>query len=141
MRYKEFATESKVMTPPEFGTMMGKFLEIAIETLGLDVLPKIEITDHIISANQQPSFGMYVGGKNIILISLANRHPVDVLRTLAHELTHYKQDIDGNLNDQSGVTGSPEENEAHHMAGIIMRNFSKKYPEYMILKPLLETRT
>jgi hypothetical protein len=137
MRYKEFITENKTLNAKEFGAMMGKFLEMAANTLNLDRLPKIKITDEIIDAGGQPSFGMYLAGKNILVISLGDRHPIDVLRTLAHELTHYRQDIIGKLNQDSGRTGSPEENEAHHMAGIIMRNFSKKYPEYMMLSPLV----
>ena len=36
----------------------------------------------------------------------------------------------------SGKTGSPEENQAHEIAGVIMRNFNKKYPEYLKSKPL-----
>lgn len=140
MRYREFITENKTLSPKEFGDMMGRFLEIAAETLDLTGLPKIQITDEIINVNGQPSFGLYVNKERILFISLSDRHPIDVLRTLAHELTHYKQDIDGRLNQDSGITGSPEENEAHHMAGIIMRNFSKKYPDYMMLKPLLENR-
>ena len=36
----------------------------------------------------------------------------------------------------SGETGSPIENEAHVIAGIIMRHFNKKYPEAVLSKPL-----
>ena len=135
MKIKEL-TESK-LSKNEFEEMVENFLEIAKDVLSLDKLPKIKFSDEIIQAGDQPSFGMYVQGKNVLYVSLSNRHPIDILRTMAHELTHYKQDINDELNDNSGETGSPQENEAHHMAGIIMRMFSKKYPRYMLVSPLI----
>lgn len=141
MRYREFTaeqvlSEQKRLSPKEFGTMMEKFLVLAVKTLDLKSLPKIILTDEIINAGGQPSFGMYINDENILYVALTNRNLIDILRTMAHELTHYKQDIEGRLNPESGRTGSSEENEAHAMAGIIMRNFTKQNPEYMNLEPL-----
>jgi hypothetical protein len=69
--------------------------------------------------------------KNVIRIYVKDRAVVDVLRSLAHELTHCKQDIEGRLTnpDLDGKTGSPIENEANTMAGIIMRQFGEQHPE------------
>lgn len=61
----------------------------------------------------------------------ANRNPIDVLRTFAHELVHIKQEQDGKLHKGSGQTGSDEENEANALAGILLRNFSQEFPEYL----------
>lgn len=135
MKIREL-TES-TLSKDEFYDMLDRFLVIAIDVLDLKQLPKMKFTDEIIQAGEQPSFGMYIQGQNILYVSLANRHPIDILRTMAHELTHYKQDINNELNDDSGETGSPHENEAHHMAGIIMRLFAKKYPRYMLVSPLM----
>jgi hypothetical protein len=56
---------------------------------------------------------------------------MDVFRTLAHELVHYKQDLDKELEgDNPGATGSPQENEANSRAAVIMRNWGKKHPEF-----------
>jgi len=49
----------------------------------------------------------------------------DILRTLAHELVHRKQEEDGRLTPTSGETGSPIEDEANAMAGVLLRNFGK----------------
>jgi Zn-dependent peptidase ImmA (M78 family) len=49
----------------------------------------------------------------------------DILRTLAHELVHRKQEEDGRLDINSGKTGSPIEDEANAMAGVLLRNFGK----------------
>ena len=65
---------------------------------------------------------------------VGGRHPIDVLRTLAHELTHYKQDCDGKLEPGAGETGTEQENEANATAGIVMRDFANNQPEYFGLK-------
>jgi hypothetical protein len=64
-----------------------------------------------------------------IEINIGNRHIMDVLRTLAHEMVHHKQDVAGQLNDRSGEDGSPEENEANAKAAVIMRLWGKMNPE------------
>ena len=115
--------------------MFKDFLPLAMEVLEIDRLPEMRFEPEL-NTGQQPSFGMYVNGDNILFVALKNRHPVDILRTVAHELVHFRQDIQGELNDQSGQTGSPEENQAHEVAGVIMRHFNKRYPQYLRSKPL-----
>jgi Zn-dependent peptidase ImmA (M78 family) len=44
---------------------------------------------------------------------------------LAHELTHYKQDLEGRIDENSGEAGSDIENEANATAAVIMRNYGK----------------
>jgi hypothetical protein len=134
MRANQFIFEG-AQEQADIVEMFKKFLPLAMEVLGVDRLPKMKF-EPIINTGQQPSFGMYVNGENTLYVALQNRHPVDILRTVAHELVHFRQDIRGELNDQSGATGSPEENQAHEIAGVIMRHFNKRYPEYLKSKPL-----
>jgi hypothetical protein len=49
----------------------------------------------------------------------------DILRTLAHELVHRRQDEQGRIDYNSGDTGSEIENEANSTAGVLLRNFGK----------------
>lgn len=126
MKIKQLLSESKILEKKE---LVEKFLSFCKEQLELESLPKIKLlTDTEYSVNHH-SFGGYNPEVKDIRLAISGRHPVDVLRTLAHELTHYKQDLDGKLHDGSGETGSPEENEANSVAGIIMRNFGKLNPE------------
>lgn len=115
--------------------MFKKFLPLAMEILELDSLPKMVFATRV-DDTEQPTFGLYSNGDKELHVALTNRHPNDILRTVAHELTHYKQDINNELNNDSGETGSNEENEANATAGIIMRHFNKRYPEYLKSKPL-----
>lgn len=134
MRARQFIIESK--QEKNFTAMFRDFLPLAMEVLGVDRLPVMKFSPEL-HIGRQPSFGMYVNGENTLYVAIKNRHPVDILRTVAHELAHYRQDKLGQLNDQSGETGSPEENEAHALAGIIMRHFNKRYPEHLNDQPLL----
>ena len=118
-----------------FVDMFKKFLPLAMEILEIDRLPKINFESDIESCGQ-PSFGMYDNNEKILHVAILNRHPVDILRTVAHELVHFRQDIRDELNDNSGETGSPEENQAHEIAGVIMRNFNKQYPQFLRSQPI-----
>lgn len=60
-----------------------------------------------------------------IKIMTKNRALVDILRSVAHELVHAKQHEDGRLKPDSGDDGSPIENEANSLAGVIMRRFQR----------------
>jgi len=109
--------------------MIKKFLPIARKELKLERLPKIKIQRHVEVHDGQATFGRFVNGEDTIYVGIADRHPVDVLRTLAHELVHWRQFLDGRIEPNSGETGSPIENEAHAVAGVLMRHFNKKYPD------------
>mgnify|MGYP003332196908 CR=1 FL=1 len=119
-----------------FKEMFSKFLPLCMKILKLDSLPKMEFHAHI-HDEHQPTFGRFDHAANKLEVALANRHPNDILRTVAHELQHYKQGLDNRLDHTSGQTGSPIENEAHAMAGIVMRHFNKDYPEYLGDKPVI----
>ena len=134
MRATEFLAESN--THQDFTEIFSKFLPLAMEIIGLDHLPKI-VFERSIGDEDQPTFGKYVNDEKTLYVALANRHPNDILRTVAHELTHYRQDTEHQLEPDSGNTGSPIENEANAMAGIVMRNFNKQYPEYLKVKPII----
>jgi hypothetical protein len=133
MRYRELVENKN-----DFVDIFNKFKPIAKKVIGIDSLPKIKISKEIDSPDQ-PTFGKYDINAKTLHVGLANRHPVDILRTIAHELVHYKQDINDELDNDSGRTGSPQENQANEIAGVVMRIFNKKYPEYIKSKPLVES--
>lgn len=119
-----------------FVEMFKKFLPLAMHYLELDSLPTMKFQQSI-NDQDQPTFGRFENDNNTLYVALANRHPNDILRTIAHELQHYKQGTQHRLEPDSGETGSPIENEAHAMAGIVMRHFNKKYPQYLNSKPMI----
>jgi hypothetical protein len=54
---------------------------------------------------------------------------MDILRTVAHELVHCRQNQSRPLPDHAGRTGSPWENDANARAGVIMRDYAESNPE------------
>ena len=65
-----------------------------------------------------------------IWIYVKNRNMLaDILRSIAHEIRHYKQKIDDVLIPTSGEDGSEHENEAHSFSGKAIRMFGKQNPE------------
>lgn len=108
--------------------MINHLIKLCQEELGINQIPKINIINDQDSI-EGSSFGEFKGDS--IDVIATNRHPVDVMRTLAHELVHWQQSISGK-DIMDGSTGSEIENEANAKAGIIMRKFGKKYPEFFI---------
>lgn len=115
MRASDFLIESA-----DVETVAKDFLTFAQDYLKLDTMPKIKFLHDALAG----TFGHYSDGR--IEVVVAGRHPNDVMRTLAHELVHYKQELEGRIHDESGATGSNEENEANAEAGIMMRHYNQK---------------
>lgn len=118
----------EVILEADSNDFIKPFLPFAKEELQINHLPEIKLVDHVPNASGT-TFGCYSPDDKCIYLVSNGRHPKDVLRTLAHELVHYKQDLQDVLDDNSGMTGSEEENEANATAGVIMRNFSEENPE------------
>jgi len=111
--------EKKVEMINEFVKFVGEKLEYG------DDLPKIILSEDEKEAETMHSFGKFTPEIKEIRVVIANRNLADILRTLAHELVHYKQNLDGKLTPDSNNTGSPDENEANALAGVLMREFGQ----------------
>lgn len=132
--------EATGSTAADLLPMMRDFLALAKTELRLPQLPRIVWSTDSTAHGDRPTFGKFVNDSNTITISIINRHPVDIMRTLAHELTHYRQNLNKELDAHSGDTGSAEENKANAMAGIIMRKFDAAHPEAFGAVPIQESQ-
>ena len=119
----------------EFKDILKIFLPIAKKIIKLDKMPAIILKNRL-SDDNQPTMGRFHNETYTLELAIGNRQPVDILRTLAHELAHAKQDREHIEIDPT--TGSPEENEANVIAGIVMREFNKLHPEFLRAKPIEE---
>ncbi len=110
-----------------------EFIKFVVKELGMKSLPNdIKFVGDEYST-QHLTFGTYSPTTNEIIIVKGNRHPADVLRTLAHELVHHKQREDGD--ELNGEEGSNTENEANAKAGELMRKFRTLQPEIFNVGP------
>lgn len=106
--------------------MVTHLLELCKRELNLNQFPKIIFVDAPTTGGGS-SFGEFDGDIKVVT---RGRHPMDVMRTLAHELVHWKQRVANQELD--GSDGSETENQANAVAGVIMRKFGKMYPEYFL---------
>lgn len=109
--------------------ILVNFIKFACNELKITSLPKFKIVNTPISNNISNSFASYQPNSKIVSIYVKHRHILDILRSLCHELVHYKQELENRLNADSGKTGSKEEDEANSLAGKIMRIWCKMHPE------------
>ena len=104
--------------------LLVKFLKYAISELKLqDVEIKIRLLSK--SPNEPITTGCYSPQNKTISTICDGRHMIDYCRTIAHELTHMKQDVDNRINGNEQEIGGEIENEANVIAGIVMKKFIK----------------
>jgi hypothetical protein len=106
---------------------INHFVEYATKKLKLSERPKITLLSGREYSEAKTSLGGYNPMSKEIYVAIEGRLTADILRTLAHEMVHRKQDELGLVKDEikDGATGSPIENQAHAVAGILMRNYGK----------------
>ena len=119
-------------------SLFEKFMAYACNELQIQNPPTFEVKYEY--GEDQPSFGAYVPSQHHISVNPSNRNIVDVLRTLAHELVHAKQNEMGILQPDSGETGSEHENDANAIAGILMRDYGKQNPNIYNIGMLNEVK-
>ena len=106
-----------------------RFVSFAKKELDLNSTPKVTIKRDSAYSAENHTFGHFSPDDNSILLQVENRQMLDILRTLAHEMVHYKQNKNNELTPESGEDGSEHENEANAQAGVIMRKYARMHPE------------
>lgn len=101
------------------------FIKFCANFLKIVDLPRIVFTNNHDWAIGIRAFGQYRNEEKVLIVYIKNRNLADVLRTLAHELVHHRQNEEGKLGPHSGDAGSDIENEANSLAGVIMRDYGK----------------
>jgi len=121
-KYKKFLNEGWEDSKAK---IINRFMEFASDYLSVE-RPKIKLINQEGYTQEYRSFGGYLPSEEKIFVVVHNRNMADILRTLAHEMVHHMQNSDNRLNPKSGEDGSPEENEANSLAGVLMRKFGRE---------------
>lgn len=95
------------------------FINFASKKLNLSSLPHIHFVGS--TENNKNAFGHFKG--NNLYVRITDRHPIDIMRTICHELIHHRQKINGIRKSEQF-----KEDEANKLAGRIMREFDTTYP-------------
>lgn len=131
---QSFVTEG--ISRQDFEKIVHTFLPFVKRELKIKELPKIHFVDDPKFAKKIAAFGQIKD--NRIVIDIQGRQTMDILRTVAHELTHYRQHklgVNGN-----GHAGAPTENEANKVAGTIVRKFGEKHSNLFTLSAVSESK-
>ena len=108
---------------------VADFVNFAKKKLGIDDDIKVALafkrTPDLITT------AYYDVANNMLKVYSKDRAIIDVCRSIAHELVHHKQNLEGRItnSESDGADGSPIENEANAVAGIIIRKWGKLHPE------------
>ena len=112
----------------QFESILKRFIVFLKRQLNLTYdIPIILIDDAEFSKTVR-AFGE-ISHKNVLHVSIINRHPMDILRTVAHEYVHYKQRVEKGVRHGSSRPGSSSENQANAKAGELMRKYGELHPE------------
>ncbi len=117
---------------------LNVFARDCMSYLNIENPPELVIKRDPEWTRRNGTFGRYEPDNHRVVLAINNRHTIDILRTMAHELTHARQHELGQMDWQSGETGSPQEDVANAMAGRIMRHWAELHPENFEGVPLEE---
>ena len=104
---------------------LDDFVQFACDHLRLQDTPKIMLVQ--VRDNNMTTANYCPNSKNIKVYA-KGRALFDVARSIAHELVHHKQNVNGE--ELNGDTGSDCENEANATAGQIIRLYGQKNPNF-----------
>ena len=124
---KLFVSDELNLTPEKI-KLLGEFIVFCEKMLPVNSGYTIKVVGrrdpHGISTT-----AAYMIGGNECRIYAKNRALVDVLRSIAHEMTHMMQDEQGMINGPIQDAGGFHEDQANAKAGELIKLFAKSSPE------------
>ena len=109
-------------------SIIDDFIDFGKNELTLGDGFNVRLTD---DNDELETLASYDMSKNEISVMSKNRAVPDIIRSIAHEMVHHKQNEMGDLkgNPEEGEDGSPWEDQANSKAGELVRMFGKEFPE------------
>lgn len=123
---KQFASEDESQSDED---ILKDFVEFCVKELKIKSMPVVKLRRDPQWSVRNKTFGRYIDDIRTLEVAFGQRHIMDVLRTVAHELTHKHQHERESMPDDAGETGSRYENEANARAGVLMRDYGRLHPE------------
>lgn len=102
------------------------FLKFTKEYLQLDKLPTVHILD---TRTEGMTYGAFSPDNEMLKVYGKNRGLADVMRTTAHELTHYNQKVENRIPKGLNHRDKTLESEANTVSGDIVYMYGLEHPE------------
>lgn len=103
---------------------LTEFTKFVVKELGIENPPTIAIQDKRDGLKTTANYD-YSKENKVVKIYAGPRLTVDIMRSIAHELTHHKQWEDDRLKVKPPDIGGPIEDEANAKAGQFIKMFAK----------------
>ena len=125
---RKLLVSDQLKLSPEQLRLLGQFIVFCEKSLPIQK----GYTVKIVSQRKPHRIGTtaaYVVGGNECRVYAKNRALVDVMRSVAHEMTHMMQDEQGLINGPIQDAGGFHEDQANAKAGELIKLFAKSSPE------------
>jgi Zn-dependent peptidase ImmA (M78 family) len=110
-------------------TRLKEFVEWVCDSIGCEDRPTVNYGTDLAKVKKLRTFGS-TNSNGDIWVHVNNRNLADTMRTLAHELIHFKQFEDGTASDDMDDDQRQSiEDEANALAGRLMRAYGKKHED------------
>ena len=113
---------------PEQMRLAGEFILFCADSLPIEG----DFEVHLVNSREPhgiPTTAIYEVGRNCCKVYCKNRALADILRSVAHEMTHMMQDQIGILKGPIRDAGGFHEDQANSKAGELIKLFAKSSPE------------
>lgn len=118
--------------------LIKDFINFCSDSLGLENPVNLKLKRDPEWSKRNKTFGRYNSDTDLLEVAIGQRHIMDTFRTVAHELTHKRQHEVSHVPEDAGETGSKFENEANAAAGVLMRTWAQRHPEFFALPDMNE---
>lgn len=125
MQSKEFIKEDS----NELGDEVSKFVAWASKKLQIKDSPKIQLSFDTSTAQKGRHTGRHIQGSDTLWVYAKNRNLVDILRTVFHELVHWRQGELNMIELGDSYPGSAIESMADMLAGKYIKIYGKQNPQ------------
>lgn len=105
--------------------LLNKGIDIVCEDLGVE-RPVVHLLEDKQFTKENKSFAAYSPSSHEVFCVIEGRNTADCMRSIAHELMHHKQNLEGRLTETAGKDGDDFENEANTYSGKIMRRLGRE---------------
>lgn len=118
--------DENIKLEPNTLLKLRDFLNYCLYNLGIDECPKIQIVN---DRKNGMTTGAFDPVTNVLYVLGRNRSLIDILRTIAHELVHYKQQLENQIPDNLDGRDKKLEDEANIFSGDIIYNYVNENKE------------
>lgn len=122
MRGTEFIFEDRDFLQDE----VNKFVKWTVDHLHIKNPPRIVLSYNHKEASEEHHTGQHIEGTDYVWCYVKNRNLIDILRTVFHELVHWRQSELGMIKHGDSYPGSPIESMADMLAGKYIKIYGKQ---------------